>query len=191
MPQLTASLVEAIPCEWYNYFKWAKGISKPVNDDTLEVFHLKWDLGGDYGVPKLSKVTPFWVLHCYTDRRRVPKLSKRRPAWGERRATQKVEWAIQSWRTAGKKLDKHGFATHRTRACARVWQLCLTPNLTFLQSHSTQLVYDEKSSDMSSYCTIFDGRALRHFNNAFVELNYIFGKGKACLVLNMNSKDWR
>ena len=55
-------------------------------------------------------------------RRRVPKLSKRRPAWGERRATQKVEWAIQSWRTAGKKLDKHGFATHRTRACARVCQ---------------------------------------------------------------------
>ena len=117
VPQLTAGLVEAIPCEWYNYF-----ISNSVYDNTLRVLHLKWDLGGDYGVPKLSKVTPFWVLHCYTDRRRVPKLSKRRPGWGERRATQKVEWAIQSWRTAGKKLDKHGFATHRTRACARVWQ---------------------------------------------------------------------
>ena len=70
-------------------------------------------------------------------------------------------------------------------------QPSLTPYLTFLQSHSTQLVYDEKSSDMSSYCTIFDVKALRHFNNAFVELNYIFGKGKACRVLNMNSKDWR
>ena len=46
-------------------------------------------------------------------------------------------------------------------------QPSLTPYLTFLQSHSTQLVYDEKSSDMSSYCTIFDVKALRHFNNSF------------------------
>ena len=47
VPQLTAGLVEAIPCEWYNYFKWAKGISKPVYDNTLGVLHLSWDLGGD------------------------------------------------------------------------------------------------------------------------------------------------
>ena len=70
-------------------------------------------------------------------------------------------------------------------------QPSLTPYLTFLQSHSTQLVYDEKSSDMSSYCTIFKVKVLPHFNQSFVKLNDIFGKGKACLVLNMNSKDWR
>ena len=68
----------------------------------------------------------------------------------------------------------------RALECAN--QPCLTPNLTVLQSHSIQLVYEEESAEM---VVIVRFSTLKLCDISTIHL------GKVCLVLNMNSKDWR